>query len=95
MNAPQASAAVIELVRGVIAAHLGVPAADVAATATMGADLALDSLDVFAVVAGVGRHHGERVMLNHQDPAVVDRLGDLCSLTVADFAACLLIPQPP
>lgn len=82
---------VAALVQETIAEHLDVDASDVPPTATLGSDLALDSLDVFAVVESMGARLGSRVTLNYEDPQAVDRLGDLSSLTVADFARCLLI----
>jgi acyl carrier protein len=81
----------VALVREVIAAHLGVEITDVPPTATLGSHLALDSLDVFAVVEGIAERLGSLVTLNYADPQAVDCLGDLSSLTVADFVGCLLI----
>lgn len=91
MSGAPVPADLVTLVREAIAAHLDVNTADVPPTATLGTDLAFDSLDVFAVVESVTARHGSRVTLNYSDPQAIDRLGDLSSLTVADFAGCLLI----
>lgn len=72
-----------------IAAHLGLTGDDVTPEMTLGADLALDSLGVLAVIEETGRRMGREVTLDHQSPAAAGRLGDLDTLTVADFAACL------
>lgn len=78
-------------VRQAIAAHLAIPYEDVGPDTTIGDDLALDSLDVFAVIAATGELLGRTVSLDYRDPAAVDRLVNLGSLTVAHFARCLAV----
>lgn len=84
-----ANTGVVAQIRAAIAAHLSVRLAEVPADAALGDDLALDSLDVFAVLDRAGTSMGCRLAFDFADPTVVTRLGDMGSLTVTAFAGCL------
>jgi acyl carrier protein len=91
MTVGEARPDIVALVRATIAAHLDVNVESVTSSTTLGSDLAMDSLDVFAVIEGVAKQSGLRVTLNYNAPWVVDRIGQLDLLTVEDFAGCLLV----
>ncbi|WP_406120387.1 acyl carrier protein [Streptomyces canus] len=76
-------------IRTAIKAHLGVDLSDVPPEATIGLELGLDSLDVFAVMERTGALLGCQVGFDYNDPATVTRLGSVDQLTVAAFAECL------
>lgn len=81
----------VACLRQAIATHLAVPLDDISVGATLGDDLALDSLDVFAVLEVTGRLTGRPVTVNYRDPESVGKLGGLADLTVAEFVSCLTV----
>ncbi len=80
---------VLGAVREAIAAHLAVEVAEVAPDASLGFDLALDSLDVFAVLERAGALLGRTVAIDYSDSATVTKLADMRTMTVAAFVECL------
>jgi hypothetical protein len=81
---------VLDCVRLAIARHLGIDADAVGPAARLGDDLAMDSLDVLAVIDQAGNLHRARLTLNHGDPDRLSQLADLGSLTVEGLAGSLV-----
>jgi hypothetical protein len=91
MNANESSRKLVVPVRAAIAAHLDMDVNAVTPTMTLGSDLGMDSLDVFSVVEDTARRSGQRITLNYRDPRAMDMLGGIDTITVEDFAACLVV----